>query len=386
MGVILREKKLKGGGVSYYLDINHEGRRWYEFLEIRVKGNRRDPENVEKKKLADKARSAREYQLTVEKSHLPNEQEKERDMVAFIKEKSAGMRSQEAPGQLCKKLIAFTGWEEVPMSKIDKSFLLRFQEYLKSIGLGQGTVYTLVHRFSTYIYKAVESGYMTANPYQKIPRSERVKLKRPTPAYLTTEEIEKLAHNAKGVHPQLRIAFLFSCFTGLRWSDCSRLKWSQVSKQTIEKKAVWIMRVVQQKTEQGAYLPMSEQAVQLLEERRETAKNEPPSDYVFPHLFEPYPKTSKRSWMNEKVRAWGNRAGIQQRVHFHLARHTFATLTLTEGADLYTVSKLLGHSDIQNTQIYAHVVNRLKVEAVARLPKLNIGPVKKTGKRIRKAS
>ncbi|HEU4716214.1 MAG TPA: phage integrase SAM-like domain-containing protein, partial [Bacteroidia bacterium] len=151
MGVILREKKLKGGGVSYYLDINHEGRRWYEFLEIRVKGNRRDPENVEKKKLADKARSAREYQLTVEKSHLPNEQEKERDMVAFIKEKSAGMRSQEAPGQLCKKLIAFTGWEEVPMSKIDKSFLLRFQEYLKSIGLGQGTVYTLVHRFSTYI-------------------------------------------------------------------------------------------------------------------------------------------------------------------------------------------------------------------------------------------
>jgi len=59
-------------------------------------------------------------------------------------------------------------------------------------------------------------------------------------------------------------------------------------------------------------------------------------------------------------------------VYFHLSRHTFATLTLTEGADLYTVSKLLGHSDIKNTQIYAHVVNKLKIDAVARLPKFNM--------------
>lgn len=376
MGIILREKKLKGGGVSYYLDISHEGRRWYEFLDIRVKGNRRDPENVEKKKLADKARSAREYQLTVEKSHLPNELDRERDMLAFILEKSVGLRSQSSPEQLCKKLKAFTGEEELPMSKIDKQFLLKFQEYLKATGLGQSTVYTLVHRFSTYIYKAVEIGYMTGNPYQKIPRSERVKLKRPTPAYLTVEEIELLARHKKGIHPQLHLAFLFSCFTGLRWSDCSRLKWSQISKQSIEGNPVWIMRIDQQKTEQGTYLPMSEQAVQLLEERRAQAKDEPDSLYVFPHLFEPYPKTSKRSWMTRRVHLWGKRAGVKQTVHFHLARHTFATLTLTEGADLYTVSKLLGHSDIKNTQIYAHVVNRLKVEAVARLPKLNISEPK----------
>jgi integrase len=368
----LREKKLSGGGVSFYLDISHEGRRWYEFLNIRLKGSRRDPENLEKKKLADKARSVREYQLTVEKVSLPDETKKERDMLAYISEKSAGMRSSSAPVQLRKKLETFTGWTELPMSKIDKSFLLRFQEFLKADGLSQGTIYTLVHRFSTFLYKAVEEGHIAANPYQKIPRSERVKQKRPTPAYLTTDEIERLASKNKGVHPQLRQAFLFSCFTGLRWSDCSRLKWSQITKQTIEGKAVHIMRIDQQKTEQGTYLPMSAQAVMLLEQRRKDAKDEPESLYVFPYLYEPFPKTSKRAWMTVKLKDWAKVAGIEQNLHFHLARHTFATLALSEGADLYTVSKLLGHADFKNTQIYAHVVNRLKLEAVARLPKLKI--------------
>lgn len=371
MGVILREKKLKSGGVSYYLDISHGGKRWYEFLDIRFKGSKRSVENIEKRKLAEKARTSKEYQLTVEKNNLPDEQKGDSDLIAFIRKNSETNRTQVPTEHLCKKLIAFTGDEEIPMSKIDRKFLLNFQDFLKSDGLSQGTVYSLVHRFSTQLYKAVEKGYISANPYQKIPRSERIKLKRPVPAYLTIEEIEKLARSSKYIHPHLRLAFLFSCFTGLRWSDCSRLKWTQVMKQSIEGKTQHVMRVEQIKTENTTYLPLSEQAVLILEERRKVAKEEPQSIYVFPRLYEPVGKSGIRSTAGQAMSRWGKRAGIDQRVYFHLGRHTFATLTLMEGADLYTVSKLLGHSDIKNTQIYAQVVNRLKVEAVSRLPKMN---------------
>lgn len=374
MGVKLREKKLSNGAVSYYLDINHEGRRWYEFLDIKAEGGKRSAEFVEKKKLAEKARSAKEYQLTVEKNHLPDEQKQEKDMLAFIREKMGGKRTKTPYEQLLKKLSDFIKKEEVlPMSRIDKSFLLRFQDFLKDEGLGQGTIYTIVHRFSTYIYKAVECGYMTANPYQKIPRSERVRLRRPTPAYLTIEEIEKLAQTTKGVRPQMRWAFFFSCFTGLRWSDCSRLKWSQIVKHKIEGQEVQVMRVNQMKTESSTYLPLSEQAILILQARKKDAEKEEASPYVFPQLYEPVGKSVKQSMAVRAMPIWGKKAGIEQKLYFHLSRHTFATLTLTEGADLYTVSKLLGHSDIKNTQIYAHVVNKLKVDAVARLPKFNMG-------------
>lgn len=372
MGVKLREKKLRNGGISYYLDINHEGRRWYEFLDIKAQGSKRSTEFVEKKKLAEKARSTKEYQLTVEKNQLPDELKQEKDMIAFIREKYAGLRAKVPHEQLVKKLLAYIGEAELPMKKIDKSFLLGFQQFLKDDGLSQGTIYTLVHRFSTYIYKAVESEYMLANPYQKIPRSERVKLKRPTPSYLTTEEVEQLALNCKRVHPQLRWAFLFSCFTGLRWGDCSRLKWTQIIKHNIEGREVRVMRVDQQKTENSTYFPLSEQAIEILQVRKEEAEGETTSPYVFPFLFEPIGKNLKQSWAVDSMKSWGKKAKIHQKVHFHLARHTFATLALTEGADLYTVSKLLGHSDIKNTQIYAHVVNKLKMDAVARLPKLNL--------------
>ncbi|MEO5641829.1 MAG: site-specific integrase [Bacteroidia bacterium] len=377
MGVILREKKLKGGGLSFYLDINHEGKRWYEFLDIRIKGNRRLPENVQNRKLADQALKARGYQLTVEKNQLPNEQNTERDMVSFIREKSVDTRSKTNGEYVCTKLIEFTGLEELPMNKIDKSFLMRFQEYLRRKDkngkeLGQGTVYNIVHAFSTFIYKAVENGFMAANPYQKIPRSERVKPKRSTPEYLTTDEIVLLMENSKKIPQQLKLAFLLSCFSGLRWSDCSRLKWSQVVKQNIEDKEETIIRVDQKKTKFGYYTPLGEQAIEVINERKKEAETEKHSVYVFPLLYEPNRKETNERWYAYTMKSWGLKAKLGKRLHFHLGRHSFATLAILAGADLYTVSKLLGHTDIKSTQIYAQVAGRLKVQAVARLPKLDV--------------
>jgi len=74
--------------------------------------------------------------------------------------------------------------------------------------------------------------------------------------------------------------------------------------------------------------------------------------------------------MNRTLKAWAERAGIEKNLTLHTARHTYATTLLTKGADLYTVSKLLGHSEVATTQIYAKIVDKKKVDAVNLLDNL----------------
>lgn len=384
MGVKLREKPLKGGGVSFYLDISHSGRRWYQFLDIKANGSRRRPEFVSQKKLAEKARDTKQYQLSVEKNQLPDESKSDTDFLAFVAERSTTLRSNRTYEYLCRLLQKYTGSEVLPMSEINKEFLIGFQDFLKKSELSNGTIYNVVHRCSTFINKAIEAELMNENPYAKIPKGLRVRLRAPTPKYLTLEQIELLASKSKGVPEQLKQAFFLSCFSGLRWSDCSRLKWNQITKHRMEGEEISVLYLEQLKTKQGVHLPISEQAQQILEQRKKQAAKETPSPYVFPELYEPEGKTRVQFRIIREIKNWGKQAGLE-RVHFHLARHTFATLTLSEGADLYTVSKLLGHTDIKNTQIYAHVVDRLKMQAVARLPMLSVNFSGDTGKKGKKA-
>lgn len=367
MGVKLREKPLKGGGVSFYLDISHAGKRWYQFLDIRTYAARSNDEFKEKFRLAKKARSTKEYQLSCDKNKLTDETKQQQDFYAFILERTAVLKVNRVYRSMINRLKDYSGKEFLPIDDVTKEFLLGFQEYLKKRGMMTGTVYSTVHRLSTFINKAVECGYMDHNPYHMIPKTQRVKLKRRTPNYLTLEQIELLAKNSEGIPEQLKLAFFFSCFTGLRWSDCSRLKWSQIVRQKMDDKQVTVLRIQQIKTDHVTYLPLSAQALEILEARKNSDENNSP--YVFPDLYEPDGERVKQSAGQFMMKRWRKQAGLE-RLYFHLSRHTFATLTLSQGADLYTVSKLLGHTDIKHTMVYAQVVDKLKLEAIARLPKL----------------
>lgn len=376
MGVKLREKTLKDGGVSFYLDISHAGKRWYQFLDIKARGARSSGEFKEQLKLAKQARSAKEYQLACQKNNLPDATKHEHDFFAFVMERAAVLKVQRVYRSMISLLKLYCDKEQLPMDEITKEFLIGFQEFLKKRNLGTetkkrsmatGTIYCTVHRLSTFINKAVECGFMDDNPFHKIPRTQRVKQKRKTPNYLTLEQIELLAQNSKGIPEQLKLAFFFSCFTGLRWSDCSRLKWSQIVRQKMDGRDVTVMGTRQLKTEHLTYIPLSEQALEILKACKNATKENSP--YVFPDLYEPEGERVKQSAGQFMMKRWRKRAGLEK-LHFHLSRHTFATLTLSQGADLYTVSKLLGHTDIKHTMVYAHVVDKLKLEAIARLPKL----------------
>jgi integrase len=129
--------------------------------------------------------------------------------------------------------------------------------------------------------------------------------------------------------------------TGLRISDIRKLKWSEV----VSTEEGYRLNFTQQKTKRVEYMPISEQAYQLCGERK--ADNQ--------LVFSPLQKL-----INKVFVPWVKAAGITRKITFHSLRHTYATLQLAGGTDIYTVSKMLGHTKIMTTQIYAKIVDSKK--------------------------
>jgi integrase len=107
-------------------------------------------------------------------------------------------------------------------------------------------------------------------------------------------------------------------------------------------------------------IPLTEPAIEILEEAHQ---DKGLSDLVFDRL------PSARN-LNNLLKLWAARAKVKKNVYFHAGRHTFATLSLTYGMDIYSVSKLLGHTDIRNTEIYAKIVDEKKQKEIQKLPVL----------------
>ncbi len=150
-------------------------------------------------------------------------------------------------------------------------------------------------------------------------------------------------------YPAVKNAYLFSCFCGLRISDIIGLKWKNVYIDNGQ----YRLEMVMQKTKEPIYLPLSAEALKWIPERGMKAAED--------HVFDlPSP-----TYINVILKPWAKAAGIDKHFTFHTARHTFATMMLTLGADLYTTSKLLGHTNVKTTQIYAKIVNKKKDDAVS---------------------
>lgn len=141
----------------------------------------------------------------------------------------------------------------------------------------------------------------------------------------------------------LKRAALFSALTGLRHSDIKQLKWRDI----VKDKEHYQLHFTQQKTKGVEYMPISDQAYSLCGERGDADR------LVFEGLQDP-------SWINRPVKRWIEASGITKHITFHCFRHTYATLQLTNGTDIYTVSKMLGHKKVTTTQIYAKIVDAKK--------------------------
>lgn len=197
------------------------------------------------------------------------------------------------------------------------------------------------------INQAFEDRIIPHNPLRGI---EGFKLEEKERVYLTLEEVKAMAAT-ECKYPVLRNAFLFSCLTGLRKSDIEKMTWSEVRQQGEFTRIVF----KQKKTGGQEYIDINPQAVAFMGERRD------PDAHVFPNF-------SYSSYYLMELKRWAVRAGITKDITFHSGRHTFAVLMLDLGADIYTVSKLLGHREIRTTQIYAKVMDKKKQEAAMLIP------------------
>ena len=168
--------------------------------------------------------------------------------------------------------------------------------------------------------------------------------------YLTIEELNKLVKTPCN-NDLLKRAALFSALTGLRFSDIQKMVWSELE---YIKGQGYFLNFSQKKTNGIEYYPISEQAVSLLNDKGElTAK-------VFEGL-------EYSAYHNKHLFQWIGAAGISKDITFHCFRHTFATLQLFNGTDIYTVSKMLGHKDLKTTQIYAKIVDDTKRKAADKI-------------------
>lgn len=164
--------------------------------------------------------------------------------------------------------------------------------------------------------------------------------------FLTLDELNKLVQTDCD-RPILKNAALFSALTGLRFGDIARLRWENL--QYIPDSG-YFLRFTQHKTNGAEMMPISDQASFLMGRRG------PAKDKVFSGL-------AYTAYINKYLEKWVRQAGITRKITFHCFRHTFATLLLSRGTDIMTVSKMLGHRSVKTTQVYAKVMDQAKREA-----------------------
>jgi integrase len=375
MGVYLREKKLGNGQVSFYLDIYNNKRRWYEFLEIRVNKRKPTEQDKEKKKLAQEIRSKRENELIVQENSLVDKSKRKADFIKWYEKFLSEKNPNPIYSGVLYHLRNYSAEKVVSFSAISPQWCMDFVKYLKT-KVRHNTARKYALTVFTGLEEAERKGIIPKNPFRLIEKKDRIKQQDTTRNSYSLEQLQLLSETPCKIEMQYKQAFLFSCFSGLRWSDVNPLRWDEIIIKEIDGQLEYFLYFEQEKTEGIEYLPMSDQAVEILKVRKaEMKEQEYFSPYVFPKVKE---TDEKNKLVYNRVRyalkKWAKAAGLNPKeMKFHVSRHTFATNILEHSpdADLWTVSKLLGHKSIDATQIYAHVRDKKKSLAVKSLPKLN---------------
>ena len=366
----LRVKHLANGNKSIYLDMYMNGKRKYEFLKLYIipEYNKSDRvRNSETLKLANAIKAQRIIELQNQSHGFKINKTSHIKLIDYIQ----GVAEKKSENEVRKTVLHAVVYHlrrydpnDTQLSRIDKDYILGFLDYLKTAKQTHTKKEKLLHvNTQVYYYKmlryclnyAVSEELISVNPMNKMKNEEKPHKHRTEREYLTIDEIRKLAQTPF-YNALLKKAFLFSCFCGLRHSDIIALTWGNIE---MDEEGNSRLHIIQKKTKEAISLPLSQEAIKQLP-KRENAKD---GDIIFKKLI-----TLGRT--NEILPKWAEQAGIKKHITFHTARHTHATMLLTLGVDLYTVSKLLGHTNIQTTQIYAKLVDESKKKAIDLIPNI----------------
>ncbi len=359
--VFLREKKISKGRKSLYLDFyppiknpntGKETRR--EFLGLYIYEKTKTPfetqHNKETKNIAEGIRNQRYFEIQNDTYGFNSEAKKRKSFMDFFenftKQKYTSESNYKNWLSACKYFSDFCKGS-LSMGELSIETIEEYREYLLATDLAQNTKHTYYNKFRATIKEAFKKGFIPENYAARV---DTIKAEETRREFVTLEELRLLVET-ECENPILKKAFIFSALTGLRHSDILALKWQDV--QGNEENGYFI-RFQQQKTKGQETLPIPKPAFELLGEKKH------PNDRIFKGL-------KYSAWQNLKLREWVMDAGIKKKITFHCARHSFATIQLDLGTDIYTVSKLLGHKEIKTTQIYAKVMDKNKQKAMNKL-------------------
>lgn len=372
--VKLREKKISGNRQSLYLDFypaiphaetGEPTRR--EFLGLYLYDKAKTPidkqHNKETLQLAEQIRQKRENHLNKPEIYTGYELEQKRikergeqNFVAYFKTLANKRKASNHDNWVSayNYLDTFTNGI-LKFANLNEKFCNEFKEYLlttksnksSKTTLAQNSAVSYFNKLKATLKQAYKDGYLQSDLNAKIEPIKQAETRR---NFLTIEELNSLVKTECN-NPLLKRAALFSALTGLRFSDIQKLVWGEIH-HSVENG--YSIQFTQQKTKGVEVLPISEQAYSLLGEPKELTRK------VFEGL-------TYSAYENKHLYQWIGAAGITKDITFHCFRHTFATLQLSKGTDIYTVSKMLGHRELKTTQIYAKIIDQTKREAADKI-------------------
>lgn len=377
--VRIREKVLDGGTISLYLDMYHKGNRKKEGLKLYIIPETTPAAKLQNKntrKLAEQIKAQRI--LDIQKDGLVDWEKLKRSRTTLLswledfvtcdeKLSPSGVRPKRKAKDRVKEYLTSIGKPDLLLSEVDKDFCRGFVAFLRTCKIYKGkktmsdtTARLLMCRVAEAMNKAVVEGLIPNNPFNALESKEKPKIKNSRREFLTVEELKVLI-NTPCRYDIVKKAFLFSCFTGLRYSDMKALRWSEIHT-TADGKARYIEHR-QVKTKKTVTIPLSDEALRWMPKQMDGI------DQVF-HELKISPGT-----VEDVLKEWMKDCKIDKHITYHCSRHTAATTLLTLGANLYVVSKLLGHSSIQMTEVYAKIVDQKKVETMNLVNNLFTNPV-----------
>lgn len=371
--VTLRRRLVKGGKERYYLD-------YYLGTKINSDGNKIPNRKTERldiyhtinPKDQNEKKANRENEILAEKIVIRAQNNLNNDTYDFKQsrlhesfldyfEKLAKTKDNGIKGAWYSSYTKLTEFckDDIAFEDIDSSFIVEFREYLKNksktkskTGLHTNTASTYFKKFKAAIYHALREDILKKDPFLNI---DNIKEEDTIREYLTQEELQKLIETEPNLKGKIfTTAFIFSCLTGLRFSDIQKLEWSEI--ELTEKGAKIVFK--QQKTKSVQYHPINEQALTLLREKGLSQGR----------IFKDLVNTSTNG---RYLKDWVKKAGITKKISFHCARHTHATLLLTNDVDIYIIMEILGHKNVQTTQIYTKIISQKRDEAVNKIPTFN---------------
>lgn len=231
---------------------------------------------------------------------------------------------------------------DIPLVEIGHKFITDLECYLRTVSkCNENTTAKFLQTFKMIIIRARNNGYIKGDPFANY----KIRLKRVDRGYLTEEELKILRETpitSKRV-AQVRDVFLFACYTGLAYIDLKLLRAENI--RTSFDGNQWIM-THRHKTDTPVNVPILDIPMELIERYKGVSKK----GYILPIL--------SNQKMNQYLKDVAEACGIEKNITFHMARHTFATtVTLSQGVPIESVSKMLGHTQIKTTQIYARITN-----------------------------